>query len=58
MMDQISPSVERWLKDAAEEPDYFWGEAAEELPWFRKWDKAFEWQPPTFRWLRWPDTPR
>ncbi len=51
MMDQISPSVERWLKDAAEEPDYFWGEAAEELPWFRKWDKVFEWQPPTFRWF-------
>lgn len=51
MVKQINPSVERWLKDAAEEPDKFWAEAAEELPWFRKWDQVFEWQPPTFRWF-------
>ncbi len=51
MMKQISPNVERWLKDAAEAPDNFWGEAAEKLPWFRKWDRVFEWQPPTFRWF-------
>lgn len=51
MVEQITPKVERWLKYAAEEPDKFWAEAAEELPWFRKWDQVFEWQPPTFRWF-------
>jgi len=50
-MKQINPSVERWLKDAAEDSDKFWGQAAEKLPWFRKWDEVFEWQPPTFKWF-------
>ncbi len=51
MVEQMNPSVERWLKYAADESDKFWAEAAEELPWFRKWDEVFEWQPPTFRWF-------
>lgn len=51
MVEHMNPSVERWLKYAADESDKFWAEAAEELPWFRKWDKVFEWQPPTFRWF-------
>jgi acetyl-CoA synthetase len=51
MVEQMSPSVERWLKYAADESDKFWAEAAEELPWFRKWDEVFEWEPPTFRWF-------
>ncbi len=51
MAKYISPSVERWLREAAEEPDDFWGKAAEELPWFRKWDQVFEWEWPTFRWF-------
>ncbi len=29
----------------------FWARAVEQLPWFRKWDHVFEWQPPTFRWF-------
>src|SRR5262249_53521508 len=32
-------------------PDGFWERAAKELPWFRTWDKVFEWEPPTFRWF-------
>lgn len=51
MVEHMNPSVERWLKYAADESDKFWAEAAEELPWFRKWDEVFEWQPPTFRWF-------
>ena len=51
-MAQKTPSVERWLKYAADEPDKFWAEAAEELPWFRKWDEVFDWQPPTFSWFK------
>ena len=27
------------------------GRAAEQLPWFRRWDRVFEWNYPTFRWF-------
>jgi acetyl-CoA synthetase len=50
-MDLISPVVHRWVQDAREDPEEFWGRAAEQLPWFRKWDRVFEWTPPTFRWF-------
>jgi acetyl-CoA synthetase len=49
-MEPINPIVRRWQQDAAADPDGFWGRAAEQLPWFRKWDRVFEWTPPTFRW--------
>ena len=47
----ISPIVQRWLDDARADPEGFWDRAARELPWFRTWDKVFEWTPPTFRWF-------
>jgi len=47
----ISPIVQQWLDDARRDPDGFWDRAARELPWFRTWDKTFEWTPPTFRWF-------
>src|SRR6266700_8012865 len=50
-MDLISPVVHRWVQDAREDPEDFCGRAAEQLPWFRKWDRVFEWTPPTFRWF-------
>ena len=50
-MDLISPVVQRWIQDARENPDAFWGRAAEQLPWLRKWDSVFEWTPPSFRWF-------
>ncbi len=50
-MDLVSPVVHRWVQDAREDPEDFWGRAAEQLPWFRKWDRVFEWTPPTFRWF-------
>jgi acetyl-CoA synthetase len=50
-MDLINPLVRRWRREAAEDPDAFWGRAAEQLPWFRKWDTVFEWDFPTFRWF-------
>ena len=50
-MNLTSPVVNRWLQEARENPDAFWGRAAEQLPWFRKWDRVFEWTPPTFRWF-------
>jgi acetyl-CoA synthetase len=50
-MDLISPIVHRWIEDARENPEAFWGREAEQLPWLRKWDRVFEWTPPTFRWF-------
>ena len=50
-MDLVSPVVRRWIEDARENPEAFWGRAAEQLPWLRTWDHVFEWTPPTFRWF-------
>lgn len=50
-MELISPVINRWIRDARERPDEFWGKAAEELPWLRAWDRVFEWEAPTFRWF-------
>ena len=47
----INPIVRRWQREATDDPDAFWARAAEALPWFRKWDQVFDWQPPTFRWF-------
>src|SRR5690606_33777290 len=33
------------------DPEGFWADAALELPWFRGWDRVFEWTFPTFRWF-------
>jgi acetyl-CoA synthetase len=46
----VRPEVEALRTEAREDPDGFWARAAEELPWFRRWDRVFDWQPPTFRW--------
>jgi acetyl-CoA synthetase len=37
---------------AAENPEQFWGELAEqELAWFEKWTHVFEWNPPFAKWF-------
>ena len=46
----ISPVVQKWMDAGRTDPEGFWGRAAEELPWFRKWDKVLDWTPPTFQW--------
>src|SRR5260370_39020009 len=51
LVDLISLVVRRWIQDARENPEAFWGRAAEQLPWLRTWDRVFEWTPPTFRWF-------
>ncbi|HJZ46102.1 MAG TPA: AMP-binding protein, partial [Roseiflexaceae bacterium] len=51
MMQPINPIVRRWRQDATDNPDQFWSRAAKQLPWFRNWDSAFEWERPTFRWF-------
>jgi acetyl-CoA synthetase len=47
----ITPIVQRWIQDGLRDPEGFWERAAEQLPWFRRWDRVFEWNPPTFRWF-------
>src|ERR671932_1066928 len=43
--------VRAWQREAAADPEGFWARAAHQLPWFRPWDRVFEWDPPTFRWF-------
>ncbi|MDI6856615.1 MAG: acetate--CoA ligase [Candidatus Thermoplasmatota archaeon] len=51
---KIPPQVKKFIEIAEEEPEKFWHEAAEnaseDIYWFKKWDKVFEWQYPTFKW--------
>ena len=42
---------EALYKESVEEPERFWGRAAEELHWFRKWDKVLEWKSPWAKWF-------
>jgi acetyl-CoA synthetase len=49
-MEVINPKVRRFTRAAIDNPEEFWARAADQVPWFRKWDKTFEWTPPTFRW--------
>ncbi|MEP6694498.1 MAG: AMP-binding protein, partial [Chloroflexota bacterium] len=51
-MGELHPKVVAWKREATDDPEGFWGRAAEELPWFRKWERVLEWEPPTFRWYR------
>jgi acetyl-CoA synthetase len=47
-------SVEQYEKlytEAEQDPEKFWGEIANQLHWFRKWDKVLEWQAPWAKWF-------
>ncbi len=50
-MELVNPIVRRWCREATADPERFWARAAEELPWFRTWDRVFDWQFPTFKWF-------
>jgi acetyl-CoA synthetase len=47
----VTPVVKKWIEDGRRDPEAFWARAARELPWFRMWDRVFEWTFPTFRWF-------
>jgi acetyl-CoA synthetase len=47
----VTPIVRRWIDEGLQDPEAFWARAARDLPWFRPWDRVFEWNPPTFRWF-------
>ncbi len=50
----IPPQVQAFLKWGYEDLEGFWENAAlcsmDEIYWFKKWDKVFEWNYPTFKW--------
>src|SRR5205814_3720001 len=48
----VDQKVLSWKRAATDDPEKFWGEAAEALPWFKKWERVLDWEPPTFRWYR------
>lgn len=50
-MSLVSPIVQKWIDEGKQDPDAFWGRAADQLPWFRKWDRVLDWTPPTFKWF-------
>ena len=50
-MSIVTPAVQHWIEDGRRDPESFWARAAGELPWFRLWDRVFEWTFPTFRWF-------
>jgi acetyl-CoA synthetase len=42
---------ERIYAEAAADPEAFWARQAEELHWFKKWDKVLEWEEPFAKWF-------
>ena len=38
-------------KESVEQPEKFWGRVAEDLHWFKKWDKVLEWNAPWAKWF-------
>ena len=50
-MDALA-KVTAWRKEATDDPEGFWGRAAEELRWSKTWERVLDWEPPTFRWYR------
>ncbi len=47
-------SVEEYQKlyrQSLDEPDKFWGDIANELHWFKSWDKTVDWNEPFVKWF-------
>jgi acetyl-CoA synthetase len=55
-VDVVNPMVRQMQLEARRDPDGFWAKEAEKLPWFRKWDRVFDWTPPTFKWFSGAET--
>jgi acetyl-CoA synthetase len=49
---EYPPHLKWMLRRALDDPEIFWGEVAEELNWFKRWDKVFEWTYPNFSWFK------
>jgi acetyl-CoA synthetase len=42
---------QKLYRESIDQPEQFWGRMAEELHWFKKWDKVLEWNCPTAKWF-------
>jgi len=42
---------ERIYRESVEHPEKFWARVADELHWFKKWDKVLEWKHPWAKWF-------
>ncbi len=42
---------ERIYKESVEDPEKFWAKIANDLHWFKKWDKVLEWDCPWAKWF-------
>jgi acetyl-CoA synthetase len=42
---------DRLYRESIDQPEAYWGRMAEELHWFRKWDKVLDWKPPYAQWF-------
>jgi acetyl-CoA synthetase len=41
----------RLYRESIDQPEQFWGRQAEQLYWFKKWDKVLDWQVPDAKWF-------
>src|SRR5947207_1980660 len=42
---------EHIYRESIEHPEKFWAEIANELHWFKKWEKVLQWNPPWAKWF-------
>jgi len=42
---------ERIYRESVEQPEQFWGRVANELHWFKKWDRVLDWNVPWAKWF-------
>ncbi|OAT81724.1 acetate--CoA ligase [Desulfotomaculum copahuensis] len=51
----VPPQVKSFMRWAEDDVEGFWEnaaiKAAHDIHWFRKWDKVFTWEYPTFKWF-------
>src|SRR5687767_8813548 len=43
--------LEALRAEASADPEAFWARMAEQLHWFKKWDRVLNWQPPHAEWF-------
>ena len=48
---QSLEQYEELYKQSIDDPEAFWAEAAQELHWFKPWDKVLEWNEPWAKWF-------
>ena len=48
---EYPPQLKEMLDRALKDPECFWGEAAGELHWFKRWNRVLEWNYPEFKWF-------